>query len=179
MTIHIPCPAVDRSQRVCPSEHLIVKVEVMVIESNKEHTLTVYNSRASANTFPYRSLCFFCPAPSSGHHPASCSLRFFPYALCSLSSVLRYACAPTATRSYLTTVCVLFLFLFLPFFCFSVEMSLFPGNFVPLPFYLCMESTSYVFSFRVGFFTSVYTRIQSNQSINQGGKRPSTSVVSR
>ena len=29
--------------------------------------------------------------------------------------VLRYTCAPTATRSYLTTVCVLFLFLFLPF----------------------------------------------------------------
>ena len=44
--------------------------------------------------------------------------------------VLPYACAPTATRSYLTTVCVLFLLLFLPFFV-SLEMSFFPSIFVP------------------------------------------------
>ena len=36
-----------------------------------------------------------------------------------------------------TTACVIFLFLFLPFFV-SLEMSLFPSIFVPLPFYLCM-----------------------------------------
>ena len=57
--------------------------------------------------------------------------------------VLRYACAPTATRSYLTTVCGLFLFLFLPIFV-SLEISFIPGVFVPLPFSRCMKSTSYV-----------------------------------
>ena len=37
--------------------------------------------------------------------------------------VLRYACAPTATRSYLTTVCLLF------FVLVSLETSLFPSIF--------------------------------------------------
>ena len=70
--------------------------------------------------------------------------------------VLRYACAPTATRSYLTTVCVLFLlFCFFLFFFFFLDMSLFPSFFVPLLFSLCMESTSYVFPFRMVFFCLV------------------------
>ena len=47
-------------------------------------------------------------------------------------------------------------YMFLPFFLFSIsvslEMSLFSTLFVPLSFYLCMESTSYVFLFRVLFF---------------------------
>ena len=38
---------------------------------------------------------------------------------------------------FFTTVCVLFSFLFLPFFV-SLEMSLFPSIFVPLPFSLCV-----------------------------------------
>ena len=42
--------------------------------------------------------------------------------------------------------CFFFLFVYM-------EMSPFPSIFfVPLPFPLCMESTSYVFSFRVVFF---------------------------
>ena len=43
---------------------------------------------------------------------------------------LRYACAPTATRSYLTTASVLFLLCFFPFFA-SLEMSPFRSIFVP------------------------------------------------
>ena len=70
--------------------------------------------------------------------------------------VLRYARAPTATRSYLTTVCVLFRFCFLLFYV-SLEMSLFPSNFVPLPLSLCTESASYVFPFQVVFFYLVTT----------------------
>ena len=38
------------------------------------------------------------------------------------------------------------------FFFVSLEMSLFPSIFVPLSFHFCMESTSYVFSFRMVFF---------------------------
>ena len=68
-------------------------------------------------------------------------------ALCSI--VLRYACAPTVTRSYLTSACVLFRFIYL--FFVSLEISLFPSTFVPLPYSLCMESTSYVFLFRMIF----------------------------
>ena len=50
---------------------------------------------------------------------------------------LRYACAPTATRSYLTTVCCAFFrfFSFFSLFFCSVEMSLFPSTLVPLPFF--------------------------------------------
>ena len=48
--------------------------------------------------------------------------------------VLRYACAPTATRSYLTTVCVLFVVVVVVVFV-SLDMSLFPSIFVPLPFF--------------------------------------------
>ena len=65
------------------------------------------------------------------------------------SIVLRYACAPTATRSYLTTVCVLFSFLlflvsfwtcrYFPGFCVVIAVS----------FLYDMESTSCVFSFRM------------------------------
>ena len=88
--------------------------------------------------------------------------------------VLRCTCAPTGTRSYPTTVCVLFFvfvssffcfcfflflfsflpffcfcfflffFLFLPFFLFSLEMLLFPSIIASLPFPLCMESIIYV-----------------------------------
>ena len=91
--------------------------------------------------------------------------------------VLRYTCAPTATRSYLTTVCALFCFCsFL--FCFFGDVRVL---FVPLPFSLCMESTSYVFSFRVVFFylvttgwmfyISAYVGIHSiNQSISINSK---------
>ena len=65
--------------------------------------------------------------------------------------VLRYACAPTATRSY---HCLR------PFsFFVSLVMSLFLSTFVPLPFSLInsMKRTSYVFSFRVVFFYPVTT----------------------
>ena len=50
---------------------------------------------------------------------------------------------PIATRSYLASNCCLCPRLFL-----FIWRSLFP---VPLQFYLCMESTSYVFSFRMVF----------------------------
>ena len=43
-----------------------------------------------------------------------------------------------------------------PFFLF-LEMSLFQSICVSLPFSLCMESTSYVFPFRVVFFYLVTT----------------------
>ena len=49
----------------------------------------------------------FCDATLLLLKPRSFAQSFF---------VLRCACAPTATRSYLTIVCVLFLVLFLPFF---------------------------------------------------------------
>ena len=42
-------------------------------------------------------------------------------------------------------------FSFLPFFCLFGVMSLFPTIFAPLPLSLCMESTSYVVSFRMVF----------------------------
>ena len=54
----------------------------------------------------------------------------------------------------------------------SLEMSLFPSMFVPLPFSRCMESTSHVFPFRTmfftlwpwaGFFTLAYVIIQSSK----------------
>ena len=57
------------------------------------------------------------------------------------SIVLRYAGgAPIATR-----VSFFFPFVYL-------EMSLFPSIFVPFPFSLCIESTSYVLSFRIMVF---------------------------
>ena len=62
------------------------------------------------------------------------------------------------TCSYLTTVCVLTVCF--SFFFFSLEMSLFPSIFVPLPFSLCMESTLYLarfFLFRIMFFYLVTT----------------------
>ena len=37
----------------------------------------------------------------------------------------------------------------------SVEMSFFPSILVPYPFSLCTESTSYVFSFRMVFFSTL------------------------
>ena len=65
------------------------------------------------------------------------------------SIVLRYAGASTASR----------ISSFFPFV--SLELTLFPSIFVPLPFSLCMESTlylpCYVFSFRVVFFYLVTT----------------------
>ena len=62
-------------------------------------------------------------------------LSLKPRLFVQLFFVLRYACAPTDTRTNLTTVCVLFSFCFLPFFV-SLEISLFPSFFVPLlPFF--------------------------------------------
>ena len=42
---------------------------------------------------------------------------------------------------FVTSVCVLFRFRFFLFFV-SLEMSLFPSIFVPLPFSLCMQSSA-------------------------------------
>ena len=76
-------------------------------------------------------------------------LRFCLYAfveaaaLCSI--VLRHAGVPIATRVFF-------------FFFFFFEMSLFPSIFfVPFPLSLCMESTSYVLSFRIVFLYLVTT----------------------
>ena len=86
-----------------------------------------------------------------------------------------HACAPTARRSHLTTiVCVLFRFCYY-FFMFPSFVSLeidvaFSEYFVPLLSSVCMESTSYLFPFRMVFsylvttgwiLTSAYVRIQS------------------
>ena len=76
---------------------------------------------------------------------------------------------------FVTTVCVLFRFCFF-LFLFLWRCRFFRVFFVPLPFYLCTESTSYVLSFRMVFFYLVTTgRIfnislcenSTNQSINQ------------
>ena len=59
--------------------------------------------------------------------------------------VFRYAGVPIAT-------CFSSFLRFSPFFVY-LEMSLFPSIcFVPFPLSLCMESTSYVLSFRMVFF---------------------------
>ena len=69
-------------------------------------------------------------------------LHAFIEVLAFRSIVLRYdACASTATRVPS----------FFPFV--SLEVSLFPSTFVQLPFPLCTESTSFVFSFRMVFST--------------------------
>ena len=90
-------------------------------------------------------------------------LRFRLYAFVEAAAlrsiVLRYAGAPIATR----------------FFVFFWRRHFFRVFFVPFPLSLCMESTSYVLSFRMVFFylvatgwifdISFYVRIQStNQS---------------
>ena len=68
-----------------------------------------------------------------------------------LRSVLRYACVPTVTRSYLTTVCVLFRFCFSgnvafsEYFCFITVFSLYKE------YVVCF------FSFRMVFFYHVTT----------------------
>ena len=62
------------------------------------------------------------------------------------SIVLRYAGAPIATRG-------VYAFLLL----FNWRCSFFRVFFVPFPHSLCMESTSYVFSFRMVFFYLVTT----------------------
>ena len=98
-------------------------------------------------------------------------LFFFPVAFieaAALSSiVLKYACDPTTTRSYLTTaVCVIFCFCFV-LFCFFGDAS-FSEYFSP---YCRSVNAEYVvrFSFRVMFFylvatgwilTSAYLRTQ-------------------
>ena len=46
---------------------------------------------------------------------------------------------------------------FLPFFLFFFEMSLFPSIFEPLPFSVCMESKSDVVPLRMVFFYLVTT----------------------
>ena len=56
-------------------------------------------------------------------------------------------CAPTATRIYLTTICVLFSSFFI-----HLEISLFPSTSVLLPLSLCIESTWYVFPSQMVFF---------------------------
>ena len=91
-------------------------------------------------------------------------LSLKPRSFVLLFFVLRYACTPTATCSYLTTsyvyfvttVCVLFRFCFFLFFV-SLEMSLFPSIFVPLPFSLYIESTPYVSFLPDGVFYLVTT----------------------
>ena len=57
------------------------------------------------------------------------------------SIILRYAGAPIATR-----------FSFFFFLLFLWRCPFFRVLFVPLPVFLCMESTPYVFSFRMVFF---------------------------
>ena len=76
------------------------------------------------------------------------------------SIVLRYASAPIATRVF--------------FFFFFLEMSFFPSTFfVAFPLSLCVESTSYVLSFRMAFFHLVttgwmfYLSLLCENSINQ------------
>ena len=66
--------------------------------------------------------------------------------------VLRDTCASTATRSHLTTICVLLLCVCV---CFRLwKCRFFRLYFVSLlPFSLCMESTSYVFHSGWCFFT--------------------------
>ena len=59
-----------------------------------------------------------------------------------------------AVTNCLRTFCF---YLFLFFFFSSLETSLFPSIFVPLPFSLCMESTSYLSPFRMVFFYLVTT----------------------
>ena len=54
------------------------------------------------------------------------------------------------------TVCVLFRFCF-SLFLFPWRCRFFRVFFVRLPFYLCMKSASYVFSFRIVFFYLVTT----------------------
>ena len=74
-------------------------------------------------------------------------LSFTEAAALRSSIVLRYAGAPIATR-----VSFFFHFIYL-------EMSLFPRFLLyhSLPFSLCMESTSYIFPFRMVFFYLVTT----------------------
>ena len=92
------------------------------------------------------------------------------------SIVLRYSCAPTATRNYLTTVCGLF--------CLCFRDVIFSEYFCTIAVYLCMESTSYVFPSgwcfsalrpRAGFLTLAYVR---NQSINQPCTKICIEIVS-
>ena len=74
----------------------------------------------------------------------------------SIVFVLIYACAPIATRNYLTTICIFFLFcFFLFFFLFSLEVSLFPSIFIPLPFlFVCMYVSMYVWSSHIAEYGS-------------------------
>ena len=103
--------------------------------------------------------------------------RFCLYAFIEASAlrsiVLRQAGAPTATR---VSSFVSFVYL---------EMSLFPSTFVPWPLSLCMESTSYFFSFRIVFFYLVTSSwiflhqliIMRIQSINQSRIELTTSAL--
>ena len=100
--------------------------------------------------------------------------------------VPRYACAPAATRSqsYLTSVCVLFCFVF---FVFLRRGVAFPEYFVPLffPFLVwrvprTFPPSGWCFSTlrpRAGFFTSVYyVKIQ---SINRASAVPTSTTQNR
>ena len=79
------------------------------------------------------------------------------------SIVLRYACASTATR-------VSSFFLFFLFFFFSLEVSLFPSIFVPLPFSLCMECVCVFIKMHMCVCVCVYLLNCTNycESIYQG-----------
>ena len=68
-------------------------------------------------------------------------LNAFVEAAALRSTVLRYAGAPIATR-------VFFLFSF----CLFGDVAFSEYLVFPLPFYFCMESTSYVFPFRMVIF---------------------------
>ena len=88
-------------------------------------------------------LCLFCFA--------SFSLYAFVEAAALCSIFLRHAGVPIATR-------VFFSFFFFSFPFVYLEVSLFPSIFfVPFPLSLCMESTSYVLSFRMVFSYLVTT----------------------
>ena len=93
-------------------------------------------------------LCFSFSDVSFVFCFVSVLFAYYPEAATLYSIVLRSSiCMRPDSHTQLTnkTVCVLFLF--------SLEMSLFPRIFVPLPFYLCMESTSYVSPSGWCFFT--------------------------
>ena len=113
-----------------------------------------------------------------------CSVSFSPFVFIEAAALRSFnrssffdMHAPTSTHSYPTTVCVFFVFkekserIYRPsehlpvrrekfetvILLFIWSCLYFPSIFVPFPFSLCMESTSYVFPFRMVFFYLVTT----------------------
>ena len=89
-----------------------------------------------------------------------CFASFFVSALVEVAAlrsiILRYAGIPIATR-----VSFFFFFSFFYYFFVYLEISLFPSIvFVHFPLSLCMESTSYVLSFRMVFFLPCDHRLE-------------------